>query len=216
MIPSENEDQFSPNSQHKQQQNDSNQKQKDSFKKQYAVIDQSQRVLLLKKILSKESTIKEAAKEFGVNFSTAKAILQTYRKEGRIGKKKTRERNKKEKDEPEFSVCSLRKVQSMYDLEREVQIPQRSFSPDLKTSDKLITKSILKQQSLMLSRQKNQAQPIINQEEQNQQIALAICQRELEKQKLVNMQLALMIQNYQMRGIQTKIQEIKEEDDKIN
>lgn len=67
-------------------------------------------MLLLKKILSKESTIKEAAKEFGVNFSTAKAILQTYRKEGRIGKKKTRERNKKEKSEPEFSVCSLRKV----------------------------------------------------------------------------------------------------------
>ncbi|CAD8076830.1 unnamed protein product [Paramecium sonneborni] len=215
MILSENEDQFSPNSQLKQPQNDSNQKQKDSYKK-YAVIDQSKRVLLLKKILSKESTIKEAAKEFGVNFSTAKAILQTYRKEGRIGKKKKRERNKKEKDEPEFSVCSLRKVQSMYDLEREVQIPQRSFSPDLKSSDKHITKNILKQQSLLLSRQRNQAQPINSQEEQNAQIALAICQRELEKQKLVNMQLALMIQNYQMCGIQTKLQEIKEEDDKIN
>ncbi|CAK60433.1 unnamed protein product (macronuclear) [Paramecium tetraurelia] len=215
MIPSENEDQFSPNSQHKQQQNDSNQKQKDSYKK-YAVIDQSKRVLLLKKILSKESTIKEAAKEFGVNFSTAKAILQTYRKEGRIGKKKTRERNKKEKSEPEFSVCSQRKVQSMYDLEREVQIPQRSFSPDLKASDKHITKSILQQQSLLLNRQKNQPQQINSNEEQNAQIALAACQRELEKQKLVNMQLALMIQNYQIHGFQAQAPEVKEEDDKIN
>jgi transposase len=76
---------------------------------------------LLKRILSKEATIKEAAKEFGVNFSTAKAILQTYRKEGRIGKKKTRERNRKQKeDEDDFHVGSARKVQSMCDLEREV------------------------------------------------------------------------------------------------
>lgn len=39
------------------------------------MIDHSIRVKLLKRILSKEATIKEAAKEFGVNFSTAKAIL---------------------------------------------------------------------------------------------------------------------------------------------
>lgn len=73
---------------------------------------------LLKRILSKEATIKEAAKEFGVNFSTAKAILQTYRKEGRIGKKKTRDRNKKKRDDSDC-IVNTRKVQSMCDLERE-------------------------------------------------------------------------------------------------
>lgn len=68
--------------------------------------------------MSKEATIKEAAKEFGVNFSTAKAILQTYRKEGRIGKKKTRDRNKKKRDDSDC-IVNTRKVQSMCDLERE-------------------------------------------------------------------------------------------------
>ena len=42
--------------------------------------------------MSREVTIKEAAKEFGIKFSTSKAILQTYKREGRIGKKKTRTR----------------------------------------------------------------------------------------------------------------------------
>ena len=42
--------------------------------------------------MSREVTIKEAAKEFGIKFSTSKAILQTYKREGRIGKKKTRQR----------------------------------------------------------------------------------------------------------------------------
>jgi len=44
----------------------------------------------IEKVLSKQVTIKEAAREFGLKFSTAKAILQTFKKEGRIGKKKTR------------------------------------------------------------------------------------------------------------------------------
>jgi len=44
----------------------------------------------IKKVLSKQATIKEAAEEFGIKFSTSKAILQTFKKEGRIGKKKFR------------------------------------------------------------------------------------------------------------------------------
>ena len=46
----------------------------------------------IKRVVSREVTIKEAAKEFGIKFSTSKAILQTYKREGRIGKKKTRQR----------------------------------------------------------------------------------------------------------------------------
>jgi len=41
-------------------------------------------------VISHEVTIKEAAKEFGIKFSTSKAILQTFKREGRIGKKKSR------------------------------------------------------------------------------------------------------------------------------
>jgi len=40
--------------------------------------------------MSRGVTIKDAAKEFGIKFSTSKAILQTFKKEGRTGKKKTR------------------------------------------------------------------------------------------------------------------------------
>lgn len=64
-------------------------------KKKYSVISQSIREKFIKRVLSKEVTIKEAAKEFGLKFSTSKAILQTYKKEGRIGKKKNRERKTK-------------------------------------------------------------------------------------------------------------------------
>ena len=42
------------------------------------------------RVMNHKITIKQAAEEFGIKFSTSKAILQTYKKEGRIGKKKTR------------------------------------------------------------------------------------------------------------------------------
>ncbi|CAD8111599.1 unnamed protein product [Paramecium sonneborni] len=166
---------FTPES---KEQNHEEHKNKDS--KKYAIIDQSIRVKLLHRILSKQSTIKDAAKEFGVNFSTAKAILQTYRKEGRIGKKKTRERNKNNKESGQNS--SPRKIQSMYNLEQ----PQimRTISPE----------------------QKPQLQPIIqpifpvmsspNLDNAGAQIALALCQRELAQQKLIHFQLMMMIQNF--------------------
>ena len=61
-------------------------------KKKYSVITQEVREKFIKRVISREVTIKEAAKEFGIKFSTSKAILQTYKREGRIGKKKTRQR----------------------------------------------------------------------------------------------------------------------------
>ncbi|CAD8121724.1 unnamed protein product [Paramecium sonneborni] len=166
---------FTPES---KEQNHEEYKNKDS--KKYAIIDQSIRIKLLRRIISKQATIKDAAKEFGVNFSTAKAILQTYRKEGRIGKKKTRERNKNKQESGENS--SPRKIQSMYNLEQPQQM--RTISPE----------------------QKPQAQPIIqtifpvmsspNLDNAGAQIALVLCQRELAQQKLINFQLMMMIQNF--------------------
>ncbi|CAK83300.1 unnamed protein product (macronuclear) [Paramecium tetraurelia] len=207
MIPSDNEEQFSP---HKLKSIHFDQKPKDLSKK-YAVIDQSKRVLLLKRILSREATIKEAAKEFGVNFSTAKAILSTYRKEGRIGKKKTREKQKKEKEQKQYSLSNERKVQSMYDLERDVSQKQRSFSPDLKSIDQHITNSLLHQHQLLISKT---TQNIISTqilEEKKVSIALANCKRELEKQKFLNLQLVMMISSLQQKILQYQMPLIKEE-----
>jgi hypothetical protein len=64
-------------------------------KKKYAIITKDLREKFIQRVLSKQVSIKEAAEEFGIKFSTSKAILQTFRREGRIGKKKTRERRRK-------------------------------------------------------------------------------------------------------------------------
>jgi transposase len=68
---------------------------KESSKK-YAIITPTTRMAFIKRVLSKQATIKEAAQEFGIKFSTSKAILQTFRREGRVGKKRFRSRKLKE------------------------------------------------------------------------------------------------------------------------
>ncbi|CAD8063002.1 unnamed protein product [Paramecium sonneborni] len=57
----------------------------------YAKISNQQRQNLIKQVTSTGCTIKNAAKDLNINFSTAKAIMQIYRKEGRIQKKIKRE-----------------------------------------------------------------------------------------------------------------------------
>ena len=64
-------------------------------KKKYAIINKDLREKFIQRVLSKQISIKEAAEECGIKFSTSKAILQTFRREGRVGKKKTRERRRK-------------------------------------------------------------------------------------------------------------------------
>lgn len=64
-------------------------------RKKYSVISQDAREKLLDLVLKKRMRIKEAAKLCNLKFSTSKAILATYRKEGRVGKKKTRARKTK-------------------------------------------------------------------------------------------------------------------------
>ncbi|CAD8192567.1 unnamed protein product [Paramecium pentaurelia] len=192
MIHSEEEslNSFTPESEH--QENNDELKNRDN--KKYAIIDQSVRIQLLRRILSKQSTIKEAAKEFGINFSTAKAILQTYRKEGRIGKKKTRDRNKSKQDLGDYN--QTRKIQSMYNLEQPLQM--KSNSPEKRPSPPSFQQNMIPVMST----------PNLD----NTQIALALCQRELAQQKLLNFQLLMMIQNF--KNI-TQLQ-VKEESSIIN
>ena len=44
----------------------------------------------ISEVIKRSGTIKSAAEKYEINFSTAKAILHTYRKEGRIGRKSKR------------------------------------------------------------------------------------------------------------------------------
>ncbi|KRX03504.1 hypothetical protein PPERSA_02883 [Pseudocohnilembus persalinus] len=91
IIKKEEDDQDMNEDNNIEAENDSDSQSKDeNGKKKYSVISIEVRQKFIDRVLSKEVTIKEAAKEFGIKFSTSKAILQTYKKEGRIGKKKTR------------------------------------------------------------------------------------------------------------------------------
>lgn len=60
----------------------------------YAQITNEDRLAFIDKVISGQISIKAAAAEYGINFSTGKGIIQTYRKEGRIGKKQKRFRRR--------------------------------------------------------------------------------------------------------------------------
>jgi predicted transcriptional regulator len=62
-------------------------------RKKYAVISDEQRKQLLYKVISQGTDIKEVAQELNLNISTAKGIIKTYMTEGRVNKKKTRNRS---------------------------------------------------------------------------------------------------------------------------
>ncbi|CAD8080970.1 unnamed protein product [Paramecium sonneborni] len=58
----------------------------------YSKISNQVRQAFIRRVSEKKCTIRQAAKQFGIKFSTAKAILSIYRHEGRIGKKQKRQR----------------------------------------------------------------------------------------------------------------------------
>ncbi|CAD8138027.1 unnamed protein product [Paramecium octaurelia] len=81
-------------SQQKKLTNDLNvddQKRNGKFGLKYAKISNKQRQALIERVTSTGCTIKSAAKDLSINFSTAKAIMQIFRREGRITKKIVRE-----------------------------------------------------------------------------------------------------------------------------
>jgi len=63
----------------------------------YQKIDDDIRVKLLEAVQQHGETLKSAAKRYGINYSSAKSILHTYRKEGRILKKSAQDRNMKKR-----------------------------------------------------------------------------------------------------------------------
>ncbi|CAD8185690.1 unnamed protein product [Paramecium octaurelia] len=63
--------------------------------KKYSVITDDKRNLLIKQVLEDGVSVKLAAQTNGIKLSTAKAILKTYKTQGRIGKKKERQKRPK-------------------------------------------------------------------------------------------------------------------------
>jgi len=74
----------------------------------YQKISDDIRVMLLEAVQNGE-TLKAAAKRHKINYSSAKSILHTYRKEGRILKKSAQERTAKKKPEVSLEVNTPQK-----------------------------------------------------------------------------------------------------------
>ncbi|KRW98354.1 hypothetical protein PPERSA_02131 [Pseudocohnilembus persalinus] len=81
-------------------------------KKRYSVITPEVRKNFIDRILQRQVTIRAAALEFGIKFSTAKAILQIFKKEGRYTKKQTRITKNKSKETMKLMPIVLRSIES--------------------------------------------------------------------------------------------------------
>jgi len=72
----------------------------------YRRIDDDIRQKLIDAVLKDGQMLKTAAKSFQINYSSAKSIFHTYRKEGRVNKKMFRERHNKKSDTRKLSFDS--------------------------------------------------------------------------------------------------------------
>eukprot|EP00826_Nyctotherus_ovalis_P046574 TRINITY_DN5278_c0_g1_i20.p2 TRINITY_DN5278_c0_g1~~TRINITY_DN5278_c0_g1_i20.p2 ORF type:complete len:139 (+),score=30.11 TRINITY_DN5278_c0_g1_i20:331-747(+) len=61
-----------------------------SIQRSYKITNDEQRYEFLRRVIHKEMTVSEAAANFGMNYTTAKNVLNLYIREGRIEKKKRR------------------------------------------------------------------------------------------------------------------------------
>eukprot|EP00826_Nyctotherus_ovalis_P027398 TRINITY_DN2141_c0_g1_i7.p1 TRINITY_DN2141_c0_g1~~TRINITY_DN2141_c0_g1_i7.p1 ORF type:complete len:127 (+),score=27.30 TRINITY_DN2141_c0_g1_i7:213-593(+) len=61
----------------------------------YSITNNQQRYMMLSQIMGKRMSIKEAACEYGVKYTTAKHILNVFLREGRIEKKRRRAQKKR-------------------------------------------------------------------------------------------------------------------------
>ena len=72
-----------------------NKKKTKPIQRSYKTTNDDQRYQFLYQVINKELTVSKAADKYGINYTTAKNILNIYLKEGRVGKKKIRIRKKK-------------------------------------------------------------------------------------------------------------------------
>ncbi|CAD8194670.1 unnamed protein product [Paramecium pentaurelia] len=155
-------------------------------RKKYAVITPAVRMAFIKRVQSKQSTIKQAAQEFGIKFSTSKAILQTYRREGRVGKKKTRQRR------------SISKLESLPEKPQEINKTTESLVPAQPVQTSPIDQQF---QSLQLQ---------LNQQIQLMQLSLSMNPYMLLQQNQYLNQCLMQLQTQQMinsQGWQKPIQQ---------
>ncbi|CAK73431.1 unnamed protein product (macronuclear) [Paramecium tetraurelia] len=92
----------------------------------YQKISNEQRQQLIKQVTTTGCMIKHAARDLNINFSTAKAIMQIFRREGRMSKKRKRCTAQSEFKNPEILIQDVKEgLKSQFGLMKEEQCQQR-------------------------------------------------------------------------------------------
>ncbi|CAD8205687.1 unnamed protein product [Paramecium pentaurelia] len=122
----------------------------------YAKISNDQREGLIQQVTSTGCTIKSAAQKLGINFSTAKAIMQIFKKEGRSCKKVIR-KNKKRQSQMYKRHYAVTKDQSI-----------REEKEQLRQTGEIAKETI--QQPISVLEDKNKEQNVIIQQLRSQNL----------------------------------------------
>lgn len=123
-------------------------------KRKYVKVDYETRTRLIVRVLFEGRSIRKAAKEMGMNFSTAKAIIKIFREEGRILKKA-------EQGDYDASYKTFEK--NVYRLLHQQRNAERKQSKDDENSAS--TKIITQLKALLQEKAKSQPKPAPPKEE---------------------------------------------------
>ncbi|CAD8117716.1 unnamed protein product [Paramecium sonneborni] len=104
----------------------------EDLKKQYSKINNELREQIIHQILTEKKSIADVAQEHNILQSTCKSIINTYMREGRVGKKESR-------------VRKLKKIIRIYDIVLNPVQPQMSTYLYCQKTENCIEKSIKSQ-----------------------------------------------------------------------
>ncbi|CAK84829.1 unnamed protein product (macronuclear) [Paramecium tetraurelia] len=166
-------------------QNGDDKKRKGKFGLKYAKISNRQRQALIERVTSTGCTIKSAAKDLSINFSTAKAIMQIFRREGRVTKKIVREiKQKSNKNLGSNNEDNIQK-KSLFDTQNQKFVKVEAIQDNNETN--------LYQQA----EEANRHQALIIQQLNTQNLYLQSRINQLQQDKLqLNSKYELMVMQY--------------------
>ncbi|CAD8184307.1 unnamed protein product [Paramecium octaurelia] len=104
----------------------------EDLKKQYSKINKELREQIIHQILDEKKSIADVAQQHNILLSTCKSIINTYMREGRVGKKESR-------------VRKLKKIIRIYDIVLNPVQPQMSTYLYSQKTENCIEKSIKSQ-----------------------------------------------------------------------
>jgi len=169
-------------------------------RKKYRRIDDEIRLKLVEAVEKNGEMLKTAAARYNVNYSSAKSIFHTYRKEGRVIKKSIRERNKNKKvqssspvEQPSTASPSSSCNNQLTAMQSEVSKVSNNSPAPLTAATPALSNTAL---SLMALLQQNQQQ----QQQQQAQINLINMMNQQQQQQQQQQKVQMMASLLQKLG----------------